>query len=75
MKIINNNIEVFPLMCHCIARIQRERAMGPEPLPIGKSQVALGFLRNAGTDPLPLYKVKLRLEGGTCVPLRKKFVD
>ena len=32
-------------------RIQR-RAWGPDPPPPGKSQVAICFLRNTGTDPL-----------------------
>ena len=40
-------------------------ARDPEPPPPWKSQVAGGFLKNAGTDPL----VQLLLDGGSHGPL------
>ena len=41
--------------------------------PLRKSQVAIGFLRNSGTDPLekhldPTPRVQLRLKGGPYRP-------
>ena len=39
---------------------------GPDPSPIVKLQVALGFLKNTGTDPLG---AQLLLEEGPCRPM------
>ena len=32
---------------------------GSGPLPSGKSQVAIGFLRNTGTDPYPPFEMQM----------------